>query len=94
VDDYDDLLTIEKFLSDYREREWIKEAACRGMDTDLFFPERGDSEAVNKAKEICSKCSVSKECLEYGYSERFGLWGGLSPMPRRRLRVARKRQGS
>lgn len=89
----DDLLTIESFLSDYRERDWIKDAACRGMDTDIFFPERGDVLAIKKAKTICDGCKVSKECLEYGDSEKFGLWGGLSPMPRRRLRITRKQQG-
>jgi hypothetical protein len=77
VDEDNDLLTLELFLSDYREREWIKKAACRGMDTNIFFPERGDNRSVTLAKSICSKCPVQTECREYGDMERFGFWGGV-----------------
>lgn len=71
-----DLLTIEGFLSDYREREWIKDAACKGMDPNIFFPERGDNKTVELAKSICSGCTVKQQCREYGEMERFGFWGG------------------
>ncbi|MES8969273.1 WhiB family transcriptional regulator, partial [Cutibacterium acnes] len=37
---------------------------------------------------ICESCEVRQECLEYALAndERFGIWGGLSEMERRRLR--------
>lgn len=62
---------------------WRSLAACRGMETDLFYPEgRGrtlhDREAV--AKQICAGCPVAAHCraaaAEHG--ERFGIWGGLT----------------
>jgi len=72
-----DLLTLEGFLSDYREREWIKDAACKGMDPNIFFPERGDVASVKLAKRICEGCKVKDPCREYGEMERFGFWGGV-----------------
>jgi WhiB family redox-sensing transcriptional regulator len=82
----DELLTIDSFLSEYRERDWIKEAACRGMDTNIFFPERGDTKTVKLAKRICSTCSVQTQCREYGEMERFGFWGGAGVRSRVRQR--------
>jgi WhiB family redox-sensing transcriptional regulator len=87
--DYDDLLTIESFLSDYRERDWIKRAACRGMDTDIFFPERGEHAKVAMAKKVCASCPVQQECREYGDMERYGLWGGTSLRTRQKARTGR-----
>lgn len=64
--------------------------SCRGMDPDIFFPDRGDSLAP--AKEICVECIVKDECLEYAveHGERFGVWGGTSERERRRIRKRRR----
>ena len=65
---------------------WRDDAACRGMDTSVFFPERGDIEGVRTAKEICARCTVTAECLEWAYSVfeiDNGIWGGLSGYERR-----------
>jgi WhiB family redox-sensing transcriptional regulator len=70
-------------LTSLQERDWIEQAACRGMDTNLFFPERGDIAAVNKAVEICNSCPVKKECREYGDMETVGIWGGASTKRRK-----------
>ena len=66
--------------------------SCRGMDPDVFFPDRGES--LSPAKAVCAECIVRDECLEYALDngERFGVWGGTSERERRRLRRAR-RQG-
>ena len=64
------------FLSDQAERKWIKDAACRGMDTNVFFPSKHESQITRKAKSICSKCPVIEECKEYGKDELYGIWGG------------------
>lgn len=71
--------------------DWRDQANCLGMDADLFFPERGVN--TNEAKEVCAGCSVREECLEYAldYPEIFGIWGGCSPVERKRLRRARLR---
>lgn len=85
----DDYLTLDTFLHEFRDRSWVKRAACRGMDPSLFFPERGENEKVDKAKEICQSCAVRDECAEYGLYEQKGFWGGTSPMARRKLRKER-----
>jgi WhiB family redox-sensing transcriptional regulator len=71
-----------------RDDSWRKDAACRGKPTATFFPERGPEEklAVAAAKEICASCPVRRRCLEAGMSESRGIWGGLTPPERRRLR--------
>jgi hypothetical protein len=63
---------------------WRDRAACRGMDTDLFFAERGESD--DQAKAVCLSCHVRIECLASGLEEKHGVWGGLSERGRRRVR--------
>ncbi len=64
--------------------------SCRGLDPDIFFPDRGESLAPAKA--VCADCIVRDECLEYAldHRERFGVWGGTSERERRRLRRSRR----
>ena len=62
---------------------WRAYAACRGMDTDLFYPEgRGRKLRAREqlAKSICSSCPVAQQCQEAAAEtvERFGIWGGLT----------------
>ena len=85
---------------------WRDLAACRGMDTDLFYlqeniggPGRGkgisgEKERIDLAKKICSTCNVREECLEYAleYSPDYGVWSGLTPGERRS--IARKRSAA
>lgn len=70
---------------------WQADAACQGLDTELFFPGRGESDTVTAAKEICSSCGVREECLESALAtgEKFGIWGGTSERERRVLRRQR-----
>lgn len=65
---------------------WQEQAACRGMDPELWFSERGES--TSEAKEVCRCCPVRRECSEFALAngERFGVWGGLSERQRRRIR--------
>jgi WhiB family transcriptional regulator, redox-sensing transcriptional regulator len=72
--------------------DWRKEAACRGLDPELFFPERGES--VKPATRVCDSCVVRTDCLEYSLAarEHFGIWGGLAERQRRRIRSARTRE--
>ena len=64
--------------------EWQRQAACLGMDPDLFFPPPGDP-AV-RAKAACARCPVRDECLEAGWREPAGIFGGMSAKERRRIR--------
>ncbi|MDP8938230.1 MAG: WhiB family transcriptional regulator [Actinomycetota bacterium] len=65
---------------------WRREAACRDMDTDIFFP-LTDEEA-GPAKAVCATCPVRSECLQFALASRQhdGVWGGLTEAERRRLR--------
>lgn len=52
---------------------WREDAACRGLPNDLFFLEQH----FDSARQICSRCLVQSECLEYAVKTRvFGIWGG------------------
>lgn len=66
--------------------EWAEAAACRGMDPEVFFPERGERRAgYRQAKSVCGRCPVRDDCLNYATAanERYGVWGGQGPVERR-----------
>jgi WhiB family transcriptional regulator, redox-sensing transcriptional regulator len=71
---------------------WMRRAACRGQETEAFFPPRGGD--VSGPKAVCAACPVRQECLEYALDNRdkFGVWGGLTEMERREIRRERKRE--
>lgn len=70
--------------------QWTGTPACRGLDPEMFFPERGDHPTVRGAKEVCAGCSVRAECAEYAlHHEKIGIWGGLSERERRVIRRTR-----
>jgi WhiB family redox-sensing transcriptional regulator len=71
---------------------WHAEAACRGQDPNLFFPGRGPT-TLDRARALCAVCPVISECLDAGMAETVGLWAGLSPTERRRLRRDRRGEG-
>lgn len=57
---------------------WYADAACVGLPTVWWFPEKGGT--TEKAVEVCEGCPVRRQCLhhaiEQGYTH--GVWGGLS----------------
>ena len=66
---------------------WMQAANCMGLDDDQFFPARGDD--ASPAKAVCRRCAVREACLTYAMTppvEIHGVWGGLTPEERRRLR--------
>lgn len=69
---------------------WSKNAACRGLDPDLFFPVKG--EKTDEAKAVCEDCPVQEECLEYAVKkrEKHGIWGGASERERRKIITVRR----
>jgi WhiB family redox-sensing transcriptional regulator len=65
--------------------DWQLLAACRGMDSSLFFAPDGErARARNrrnaKAKSICAGCPVLTDCRNYAIAsgEPSGIWGGLT----------------
>lgn len=84
-------------VDDGRDRSWVADAACRGtMPEPTFFAigvrSGGDapSEGYAEGRAVCARCPVTDACLEYGLREPDGLWGGLSPRQRARLRRERR----
>jgi WhiB family redox-sensing transcriptional regulator len=67
--------------------QWRAEAACHGIDPDVFFPERGDVAGMRAAKAICAGCPVRAACLDYALEnhEREGVWSGTAAKERRRI---------
>lgn len=59
---------------------WHANAACSGMGTELFFPERGED--ARPARAICSGCPVVAPCA--AAADDYGVWGGMSGRQRRR----------
>lgn len=68
----------------------MKNGSCRTGDGSLtgwFFPDVGDTVAVQRALKICIGCPVQRECFNHADSwNEDGVWGGTTEKERRRLR--------
>lgn len=67
------------------------DAACRGMNPELFHPTRGGS-IDPKAIATCAQCPVKHECLEWAidHNEK-GIWAGTTERQRANARRNRPR---
>ena len=68
--------------------DWREDAACNGVDAEVFFPVGEDIESMSRAKEVCAVCPVREDCLQYALAtnQTEGVWGGTTSAERRRLR--------
>jgi hypothetical protein len=79
----------------------LTDAACAGMDGDMFYDDMIASESAKEygrytstapkqhamLRRICANCPVKVECAEFAIKhERFGFWGGLTAMERNSIR--------
>lgn len=73
-------------------RVWMQDAKCRGLDPELFFPQRQGDKAEN-AKALCQTCEVRRECAEHAFATREtdGVWGGMTRQERKLERRRRRR---
>jgi WhiB family transcriptional regulator, redox-sensing transcriptional regulator len=64
---------------------WFDDALCAQVDLEMFFPEKGESQAA--AKQVCALCPVTAKCLAYALENRVceGIWGGTSGRERRKM---------
>lgn len=70
----------------------LSAGACRGADTELFYPLK-DSSPAREAKAYCNgtpdrpACPVRRECLRWAIDNReeHGVFGGLTASERRHL---------
>jgi WhiB family redox-sensing transcriptional regulator len=71
--------------------DWRDDAACSGLDPDLFFP-IGSSGAslleIEAARHVCQGCTVTVPCLRWAldHGQVQGIWGGTTEEERRALR--------
>ena len=69
--------------------DWQRDAHCRDVGTDLFFPRENEPrdevvEQERRAKHYCRRCTVRLRCLQHALTtpERHGVWGGTTPKER------------
>lgn len=60
-------------------------APCLGAPAYLFFPE--DEDPTVPAPDLCLTCPSSLPCLQSGWTETWGAWGGFNPAERMQARI-------
>ncbi len=72
--------------------EWQRAAACRGMDSSVFFHPPNERDAArdnraDRAKAVCINCPVITDCLDHAlrFREPYGVWGGRTADDRAKL---------
>lgn len=70
---------------------WMHDAACRGLETETFFPWKMTDHQAATAVSTCNRCPVQTECARYAIINNieYGIWGGLSPRARREIASSR-----
>jgi len=58
---------------------WRKQAACRGLDVEAFYPVTEDEADAAEAKAVCAVCPVRQACLEHALAHRDRLTRGYVP---------------
>lgn len=68
------------------DQDWRAFASCASADPDLWFSV-GALEH-KQAKEICRRCPVRRDCLNYAMDSPVdhGIWGGFTERERRKVR--------
>lgn len=80
------------------EKRWMNDQVpCRKHDPETFFGDHGQETLTspspktqlrwNRVKEICYPCPVIRQCARDHLGEVDGIWGGLDPAERIRLRA-------
>lgn len=75
-----------------QELKWWDLGACRGLDSQIFYPD-DDDDAAEAAKSVCATCHVRSACLDHALAarEKAGVWGGATERDRRRIIRQRRR---
>ncbi|MGC4949340.1 WhiB family transcriptional regulator [Streptomyces sp. DT224] len=69
---------------------WQADAACRGVDSSVFYSPTGERVQARRRREeaaraICQRCPVIDPCRLFAMTtdQRFGVWGGRTEAERR-----------
>lgn len=73
------------------DQEWMLLGLCNFIDPEIWYPEQQGRSAWGQkklAKQICRKCPVIDQCLEYAltHNEEWGIWGGTDPTERKKMK--------
>ena len=84
------------------ERRWVGRALCTGMPSHVFFidhsvkalesPTLKIQDKWDAAKKVCGNCPVKALCARDSLGEIEGVWGGLDPAERQRLRTVHSQE--
>ena len=74
---------------DITPKAWMDDALCLDVDPDFFHPEEKGGRQGAEIRKFCAPCPVRVECLEHGLRDEHGWFGGMSPLDRQRMRIAR-----
>jgi WhiB family transcriptional regulator, redox-sensing transcriptional regulator len=82
---------VQRSRAKLQSTNWWEDAACRGLDSTIFYPV--SEEEAGAAKAVCAMCEVQRECLDNALEnrEREGVWGGATERDRRRILRQRRR---
>ena len=90
ADRYRDMPDVLALLG-YTRPAWHADALCKEYpDVDFVSPLKRH---INAAMQICGRCAVRAECLDYALAEGEllqGVWGGTTQQARRVMRRARR----
>jgi WhiB family redox-sensing transcriptional regulator len=81
---------------------WLRQAACRAdnVDPEWFHPAQDKGPSLSKARTVCGRCPVQRECLKFalamegGQTEktRGGVYAGTTGQQRHQLYQRAKSQ--
>lgn len=78
--------------------DWRDRAACLTEDPELFFPvgpDRRNERQIELAKQVCARCLVQEQCLEFALrTNQEGIWGGLTEEERKAMKRRTARLGN
>lgn len=87
----DELPTLD--LAALAAQEWRQRAACRLVPDDerwIFWPGKGDPQAIAAARTVCSSCPVADDCIAYAVAaHEHGVWAGTTDRDRQHMRMGR-----
>jgi WhiB family transcriptional regulator, redox-sensing transcriptional regulator len=68
---------VTRVVVDRSRGEWVRSAACAGMDPEWWFADRGTA-AARRAMQVCAGCPVLLECAAWAAAigADWGIWGG------------------
>lgn len=74
---------------------WHVAACTTDPNPDAWFPDTPEGPDGRYAKQVCAGCRLIAACATYALQagEQNGIWGGLDPQQRHRLRINAKGGG-